>query len=82
MDYTTDIDTLTAYKTRVENHEAERARAAAKIDTLLEQAKNKYGVSSVAELQSLLETKGKERDALGAKVKEMNAQLGAFFSGV
>lgn len=81
MDYTDDIKKLTALKAKVAEHEAARAKASAKVETLLEQAKANYNVSSLTELKALLTAKGEERDALGTKVQEMNNKLEAFFTG-
>lgn len=81
MDYTGDITKLTNFKAKVEEHEARRVRATAKVETLLEQAKNLYNVSSLEELKALLEVKAEACDAIGAKVQKMNQELDAFFTG-
>ena len=73
---------LMEYKTRLEEYEAEIKKTEAKRETLLEQAKQRYGVSSYAELEEHREKVYARFTKAKADADELNAMLEAFFTDV
>lgn len=81
MEHDNEVRKLMEYKRLIEEREQQNAATRAKREALLDQAKAKYGVSSITELEALKDTLYTKYQQAMQKVTDINAQLSVFFGG-
>lgn len=81
MEHDNEVRKLMEYKRLIEEREQQNAATRAKREALLDQAKAKYGVSSITELEALKDTLYQKYQQAMQKVTDINAQLSVFFGG-
>jgi hypothetical protein len=76
------LQKLMEYKTKLEEYEADIQRNEAKRDALLEQAKQRYGTNSFAELETYREKVYAQYQSSKENADKYNAKLESFFATV
>lgn len=76
------INKLLANKKKLENIEAENNRLKTRYETLLEQAKTKYGITTIAELESYRDRELEKYTTAMQEVEQYNTTLNAYFAEV
>ncbi len=81
MEHDNEVRKLMEYKRLIEEREQQNAATRAKREALLDQAKAKYGVKNIQELEALKDTLYLQYQQAMQRVTELNAQLAVFFGG-
>ncbi len=82
MEADNEVRKLMDYKTRIEERENENQKIRAKLETLLEQAKSRYNVSTKEELEEYRDKLFASYQTALDEVKRLNNKLDAFFVGL
>lgn len=82
MEADNEVRKLMDYKTRIEERENENQKIRAKLETLLEQAKSRYNVSTKEELEEYRDKLFTSYQTALDEVKRLNNKLDAFFVGL
>ena len=82
MEHDSAVRKLMDYKQQIAEREADNQKIRAKLETLLEQAKSRYGVDTKEELEKYRDDLFSQYTVALNEVNVLNAKLDAFFSEV